>query len=92
MEETFNVDLLMQQFRKGVADLVRLALWLSQLLKQHCAPMRDNWVDKMATQLINGDKNCDVDLLVTGIQNLLAVLEAMKLVRKLSYHAVPEDY
>ena len=26
VEETFNVDLLMQQFRKGVADLVRLAL------------------------------------------------------------------
>ena len=80
IEETFNVDLLMQQFRKGVADLVKLALWLSQLLKCHCAPMRDDWVDDMVTQLSGGDRNGDVNLLVAGMQNLLAVLEAMKLV------------
>ncbi|KUJ12051.1 Tcp11-domain-containing protein [Mollisia scopiformis] len=79
VEETFNVDLLMQQFRKGVADLVKLALWLSQLLKCHCAPMRDNWVDEMVTQLSNGDRNGDVTLLVAGMKNLLGVLEAMKL-------------
>jgi hypothetical protein len=79
VEETFNVELLMQQFRKGVADLVKLALWLSQLLKCHCAPMRDNWVDEMVTQLSNGDRNCDVTLLVAGMKNLLGVLEAMKL-------------
>ncbi|KAH8786051.1 T-complex protein 11-domain-containing protein [Hyaloscypha finlandica] len=79
VEDTFNVDLLMQQFRKGVADLEKLALWLSQLLKCHCAPMRDNWVDEMVTQLSNGDRNGDVQLLVAGMQNLLGVLEAMKL-------------
>lgn len=79
VEETFNVDLLMQQFRKGVADLVKLALWLSQLLKCHCAPMRDDWVDEMVTQLSNGDRNGDVNMLVGGMQNLLGVLEAMKL-------------
>lgn len=80
VEETFNVDLLMQQFRMGVADLVKLALWLSQLLKNHCAPMRDNWVDDMVMQLSSGDKNGDVNLLVAGMKNLLGVLEAMKLV------------
>lgn len=80
VEETFNVDLLMQQFRKGVADLEKLALWLSQLLKCHCAPMRDNWVDEMVIQLSNGDRNGDVTLLVAGMQNLLGVLDAMKLV------------
>jgi hypothetical protein len=80
VEETFNVELLMQQFRKGVANLVELVLWLSRLLKCHCAPMRDNWVDEMVTQLSNGDRNCDVFLLVAGMQNLLAILEAMKLV------------
>ncbi len=80
VEETFNVELLMQQFRKGVADLVKLSMWLSQLLKCHCAPMRDNWVDEMVTQLSNGDRNRDVTLLVAGIQNLMGVLEAMKLV------------
>jgi hypothetical protein len=80
VEETFNVELLMQQFRKGVADLVKLANWLSQLLKCHCAPMRDTWVDEVVTQLSNGDQYRDDFLLVQGIRNLLGVLEAMKLV------------
>lgn len=80
VEETFNVDLLMQQFRMGVADLVKLALWLSQLLKCHCAPMRDNWVDDMVTQLSKGNETGDVTMLVAGMKNLLGVLEAMKLV------------
>ncbi|APA13365.1 hypothetical protein SS1G_08048 [Sclerotinia sclerotiorum 1980 UF-70] len=79
VEETFNVDLLMQQFRKGVADLGKLAKWLSQLLKCHCAPMRDTWVDEMVVQLSEGDKNWDVSMLVSGMRNLLGVLEAMKL-------------
>jgi hypothetical protein len=83
VEETFNVDLLMQQFRKGVADLVKLALWLSQLLKCHCAPMRDNWVDEMVMQLSTGDRDSNVTLLVAGMKNLLGVLEAMKLVSSL---------
>jgi hypothetical protein len=87
VEETFNVDLLMQQFRKGVADLVKLAMWLSQLLKCHCAPMRDDWVDDMVTQLSNGDRNRDVGQLVDGMLSLLAVLEAMKLVSLI--HCVP---
>jgi hypothetical protein len=70
----------MQQFRKGVADLTKLAMWLSQLLKCHCAPVRDEWVDKMVMQLSSGDRNGDVGLLVGGMRSLLAVLEAMKLV------------
>jgi hypothetical protein len=70
----------MQQFRKGVADMVKLADWLSRLLKSHCAPMRDDWVDEMVNQLSNGDRNWDVVLLALGMKNLLGVLEAMKLV------------
>ena len=84
VEETFNVDLLLQQFRKEVADLAKLAMWLSQLLKRHCAPMRDDWVDEMVAQLSNGDRQGDVGLLVGGMCSLLAVLEAMKLVNLLS--------
>jgi hypothetical protein len=37
-------------------------------------------VDEMVTQLSNGDRNGDVNMLVGGMQNLLGVLEAMKLV------------
>ncbi|KHO01943.1 cAMP-mediated signaling protein Sok1 [Metarhizium album ARSEF 1941] len=79
LDEGFNIELLMQQFHKGIADLEKLALWLSQVLKSHCAPMRDDWVDTMYTQLSEGNRDSDLDQLVTGMRSLLSVLEAMKL-------------
>ena len=81
VEEILNVELLMQQFRKGVADLEKLGLWLARTLKSHCAPMRDEWVDEMVILLTAGDRNRNVASLVQGLQSLLGVLEAMKLVR-----------
>lgn len=78
--EMFNVDLLMQQFRMGVADLAKLASWLSGLLKSHCAPMRDNWIDEMVRKLSEGGQTGDASVLVAGLKNLLGILEAMKLV------------
>lgn len=79
LDEGLNIDLLMQQFHKGMADLEKLALWLSRVLKSHCAPMRDDWVDTMYTQLSHGNRDSDLDQLVTGMRSLLSVLEAMKL-------------
>jgi hypothetical protein len=79
LDEGLNVELLMQQFDKGVADLEKLALWLSSVLKSHCAPMRDEWVDTMYNQLSTGNQQNDMDLLVVGMRSLLSVLEAMKL-------------
>ncbi|KAM4059885.1 t-complex protein 11 domain-containing protein [Hirsutella rhossiliensis] len=79
LDEGLNVELLMQQFYKGIADLEKLALWLSRVLKSHCAPMRDDWVDTMYSQLSNGNRNANLDELVTGMRSLLSVLEAMKL-------------
>ncbi|KAG8405250.1 cAMP-mediated signaling protein sok1 [Metarhizium acridum] len=79
LDEGFNIELLMQQFYKGIANLEKLALWLSQVLKSHCAPMRDDWVDTMYTQLRDGNRDSDLDQLVTGMRSLLSVLEAMKL-------------
>lgn len=79
LDEGFNVELLIQQFHKGVMDLEKLALWLSQVLKSHCAPMRDEWVDAMHDQLRTGNQTGNINLLVTGMRSLLSVLEAMKL-------------
>jgi hypothetical protein len=81
VEDILDVELLMQQFRKGVADLEKLGLWLARTLKSHCAPMRDEWVDEMVDLLTVGDRDRDVASLVRGLQSLLGVLEAMKLVR-----------
>ncbi|KAL7624509.1 Protein SOSEKI 1 [Parahypoxylon ruwenzoriense] len=79
LDEGLNVDLIMQQFSKGIADLEKLASWLSGVLKSHCAPMRDEWVDEMYNQLTNGNKTNDMEELVQGMRSLLSVLEAMKL-------------
>ncbi|KAK4651212.1 Protein SOSEKI 1 [Podospora pseudocomata] len=79
LNEGLNVDLLMQQFNRGVADLEALASWLSAVLKLHCAPMRDEWVDEMYQELSNGNRNNDPAELVKGMRSLLSVLEAMKL-------------
>jgi hypothetical protein len=81
VEEILNEELLMQQFRRGVADLEKLGLWLGRTLKSHCAPMRDEWVDEMVLQLTMGDRDRNVTSIVDGLQSLLGVLEAMKLVR-----------
>lgn len=79
LDEGLNVELFMQQFYKGVADLEKLASWLRGVLKLHCAPMRDDWVDTVYYQLSNGNANNDLKELVNGMKNLLTVLEAMKL-------------
>lgn len=79
LDEGLNIELLMQQFHKGVADLEKMAQWLSEVLKSHCAPMRDSAVDSMYTDLSMGNRDSDLDLLVSGLRQLLAVLESMKL-------------
>ncbi|KAI3330116.1 camp-mediated signaling protein Sok1 [Ustulina deusta] len=79
LDEGLNVELIMQQFSRGMADLEKLASWLSGVLKSHCAPMRDEWVDQMYNQLTNGNRTNNMVELVQGLRNLLSVLEAMKL-------------
>ncbi|KAJ3566701.1 hypothetical protein NPX13_g7034 [Xylaria arbuscula] len=79
LDEGLNVELIMQQFSRGMADLEKLASWLSGVLKSHCAPMRDEWVDQMYSQLTNGNRTNNMAELVQGLRNLLSVLEAMKL-------------
>lgn len=79
LDEGLNVELIMQQFYQGVADLEKLAHWLSRVLKSHCAPMRDEWVDDMYQQLSDGNREGDMQKLVQGMRSLLSVLEAMKL-------------
>lgn len=79
LNEGLNVDLLMQQFDRGVADLEKLALWLASVLKLHCAPMRDEWVDDMYQELSEGNRSNNITELVKGMRSLLSVLEAMKL-------------
>lgn len=77
--QNLEVSLLMQQVRKGVLDMVALAGWLAALVKTHCAPMRDEWADRMVEQITSGSQSQDPKEIVNGLQTLFAILEAMKL-------------
>ncbi|KAJ6002674.1 hypothetical protein N7451_005221 [Penicillium sp. IBT 35674x] len=77
--QNLEVPLLMQQIRKGVLDMVALATWMAALLKTHCAPMRDEWADRMAEQITQGSQSQDPKEIVNGLTTLFAILEAMKL-------------
>ncbi|KAE8353896.1 putative camp-mediated signaling protein Sok1 [Aspergillus coremiiformis] len=77
--QNLEVPLLMQQIRKGVLNMVGVANWLAALLKTHCAPMRDEWADRMVEQISSGSRSQDSIEIVRGLQTLFAILEAMKL-------------
>ncbi|KAJ4365088.1 Protein SOSEKI 1 [Neocucurbitaria cava] len=79
VEEHLDVSMLMQEIERGVCDMVRLAEWIAHLLKEHCAPMRDDLVDNMVTSTKAGVSQNDVTLIVRGLSELLGILEAMKL-------------
>jgi hypothetical protein len=85
LEEAFDIELLMQQFGKGVADLEKLTLWLSRLLKAHGASMWDPLIEEMVSQLNDSHGPIGTERLVCGLQNLPGVLEAMKLISSTSF-------
>ena len=77
--QNLDISLMMQQTRKGVLDMNALANWLATLLKTHCAPMRDEWADRMVEQIGSGSQSQNPREIVNGLQTLFAILEAMKL-------------
>jgi hypothetical protein len=79
--ENLDTALLMQQVEKGVLNIVRLSQWIADLLKSHCAPMRDESADEMASKIEEGCVKFDMELIVDGLEKLFSFLEAMKLVR-----------
>lgn len=79
--EKLDVPMIMQEIGKGVFDLMDLATWLAKLLKDHCAPMRDEWIDQMVTKTQQGVQEGSQQRIVGGLKELLGILEAMKLVR-----------
>ena len=80
VDEHLDVEMLMQQIERGICDLVGLSEWVSCLLKEHCAPMRDDWVDKMVSCTRTGVAQNKPDSIVKGLCELLGILESMKLV------------
>ena len=82
--DQLDIPFLMQQVRNGVLDIVRLSAWVAELLKSHCAPMRDEWADNMAKKIEEGAVTSNMDQLAQGLEKLFSFLEAMKLVGPLA--------
>lgn len=89
VDEHLDVAMLMQQIERGICDLVGLAEWMSCLLKEHCAPMRDQWVDKMVSYTRTGVTQNKPDRIVKGLCELLGILESMKLVSPVKVNVIP---
>lgn len=77
--ERLEVDHIVQQIQNGVCDLVDLGNWLGKVLKNHCAPMRDPLVDTMQKEIRRGATEGKHEKLVSGLRQLMSILEAMKL-------------
>jgi hypothetical protein len=77
--DRLDVDHIMQQIHNGVCDLIDLGNWLAKVLKNHCAPMRDPLVDAMQKDIRRGAAEGRHDKLVSGLRQLMNILEAMKL-------------
>ena len=80
--DRLDLELIMREISHGVCDLVDLANWLRRVLKTHCAPMRDELVDRTRKEIIRGATEKGPQgpaKLVKGLRLLLSVLEAMKL-------------
>lgn len=80
VDAQLDVDIIMQEIERGICDLPRIARWLSQMLKAHCAPMRDTMIDKMVSCIDEGVTKALPHLLIDGLIQMFGVLEAMKLV------------
>jgi hypothetical protein len=89
VDEHLDVAMLMQEIQRGVCDLVRLAEWMAQLLKEHCAPMRDSQVDGMVTAIRTGVEDRSSKQIVEGLRDLFGILETMKLVRLILIPKLP---
>ena len=84
VDEQLDIAKLMQEIERGVCNLVGLAESIACLLKEHCAPMRDTWVDEMVVETkasaIEANPEGLAKKSVNGLSQLLGILEAMKLV------------
>ena len=83
VEQTLDVNLIMQQLQKNACDLVKLGDWLATMLQSSCSPQRDNDVVSATDTLKMAAENADPSLTVDGLEHLFSVFETMKLVSPL---------
>ncbi|ODV60261.1 Sok1p, partial [Ascoidea rubescens DSM 1968] len=79
VNQVLDKELLIQQLRNNCLDFISLSNWLANVFKNHCAPMRDTWVDEMTLKFLEAETDHSIPKLVDGLRMVFAILEAMKL-------------
>lgn len=79
VEDALDPPLLIQQLEHGVLDFKKLSTWLATVLKAHCAPMRDQFVEQMVSRISFGVDTGRTQAFVDGLKIVFGILEAMKL-------------
>jgi len=80
--DMLDTELIMQQIERGMFDMNEFFCSLAKLLKVHCAPMRDNWLDRMVDIVTKDATSFSPKRIVSGLKELFGILEAMKLVSR----------
>ena len=77
--DILDTELNVQELVKGSLVMTNLSEWLANLFKQHCAPMRDSYVDKMSQKFREAEAEGSLSKLMEGLKLIFQILEAMKL-------------
>ncbi|KAG5519131.1 hypothetical protein PMAC_002219 [Pneumocystis sp. 'macacae'] len=77
--EILDPNLIVQEIIHNLFDIEKFVEHLVKILKQHCAPMRDILLDKMAKKVKMGLKVNNVSKFVAGLRMIFDILEIMKL-------------
>ena len=77
--DILDTELNVQELVKGSLVMTNLSEWLANLFKQHCAPMRDSYVDKMSQKFREAEAEGSLNKLMEGLRLIFQILEAMKL-------------
>lgn len=77
--ETLDPALIAQEVSHRVLDVASLATFFGQILKSHCAPMRDEIVESMVKLIRTGGAENDMTMVSNGLRMCFEILELMKL-------------
>lgn len=77
--DTLDPIFIAQEVAHGVLDVCSLAAFFGQIIKSHCAPMRDEIVELMVRTIKKGGQTNDMSTVSSGLRMCFEILELMKL-------------
>ncbi|KAG8907607.1 hypothetical protein FRB99_003302 [Tulasnella sp. 403] len=79
---SFDPALIQQEIQHGVFDYRSVFAWIGDVMKMHCAPMRDAMVESMVKMVTDPEESKDADAArkpVKALRMCFEILEVMKL-------------